>query len=215
MNRLLIIGAGGLGREVLDWALHTQESRREWIVGGFLDANSSALVGKGVAVNVIGDPMTFDYCQSDRAVIAIGEPCARRRIATQLVARGVRFASVIHPTVLTGTNSRIGEGCILCPRVVISTNATIGAHVIINCASIVAHDTVVEDYCTISAAADITGNARVESGALLGSHACITPGSVVGKQAMVGAGSVVVGRVAPNSTVMGVPARTILRNERG
>ena len=42
-NRLLIVGAGGFGREVLQWALDIQsQGDVDWEVGGFLDANRKA-----------------------------------------------------------------------------------------------------------------------------------------------------------------------------
>ena len=42
-HRLLIIGAGGFGRELLGWALGVPPGARDWAIGGFLDANPAAL----------------------------------------------------------------------------------------------------------------------------------------------------------------------------
>ena len=37
MNRLLIVGAGNFGREVMDWALAVPQEKRDWELEGFLD----------------------------------------------------------------------------------------------------------------------------------------------------------------------------------
>jgi acetyltransferase-like isoleucine patch superfamily enzyme len=52
---------------------------------------------------------------------------------------------------------------------------------------------------------------RVCRGASIGSGAAILCGITIGERALVGAGAVVTKDVAPNATVAGVPARTLLR----
>ncbi len=43
MKRLLIVGAGGYGKEVLFWAKHIQKENNLWEEIGFIDDNPDAI----------------------------------------------------------------------------------------------------------------------------------------------------------------------------
>ncbi|MFC1453932.1 acetyltransferase [Verrucomicrobiota bacterium] len=209
MKRLLIIGAGGFGREVLRWALDLPSVSRDWEVGGFLDANPKALAGYVCPYPVLADPITYRPETTDRFVCAIGKPSAKMALCNALNKRGAEFISLIHPTAIIGDQCTIGKGCIICPGVVITTDVSIGNFVTINLHSTIGHDAVIGDGCTLSAHVDITGFASLGQCVFLGSHASILPSAKVGNFAVVGAGSVVLKRVKPGVTVMGVPTKQI------
>ena len=137
MRRLLIVGAGGFGREVFSWALHTNVNDRDWEIGGFLDSNSKALDGFGFKIGIVGDPLTYNPLEGDVFVCAIGDPKTRLRLCRDLKSRGARFLTLIHPTTVIGLDCRIGEGCILCPGAIITTNVTLGNFVVLNVQSTV------------------------------------------------------------------------------
>ncbi|MBM3883666.1 MAG: transferase [Verrucomicrobia bacterium] len=209
--KLLIVGAGGLGREVLAWALARQEASGDWEVGGFLDANPRAIEGTGCGLPILGDPSGFRPSPDHRFVGAVGDPATRLGLCEELRRRGARFVSVIHPSALVGESSRVGEGAVICPGAIVSVNATIGDFVVLNMNATVGHDAVIGAGCTIGCHADVTGTVSLARGVLLGNHATVLPGVVVGDYAVVGAGSVVVRNVAARTTVIGVPGRTLLR----
>ena len=209
-NRLLIIGAGGFGREVLQWALDIQkQSDVEWEVGGFLDANQKAFEQFDIEIPIVGDSADWQPSPEDRFICAIGDPTIRLRICRELQQRGAQFVSLRHPTAIVGSRCQIGTGTILCPGVTVTVDATIGDFVILNVRSCVGHDAYVGDGCTINDFCDITGNAKLGEGVFLGSHSSITPSAKVGDYARVGAGSVVVRRVRAHTTVMGPTAKRI------
>lgn len=209
MKRLLIVGAGGFGREVFSWALHTNVKDRDWEVGGFLDSNPKALDGYGFKIGILGDPLAYTPLERDVLVCAIGNPAIRLRLCRDLKARGARFLTLIHPTAVIGLDCTIGEGCILCPGAILTTNVTLGNFVVLNVHSTVGHEAVIGDGCTLSGHADVTGNTTLGEGVFLGSHASVLPSAKVGDYAVVGAGSVVLRKVRAHSTVVGVPAKQI------
>ena len=209
-NRLLIIGAGGFGREVLQWAEDVQNQIEvDWEVAGFLDANSKALEDFEIDLPVLGSPETWQPLPEDRFVCAIGDPTIRLRICRELQNRGAEFVSLVHPSAIVGSRCRIGVGTILCPGVTVTVDATVGDFVILNVRSCVGHDACVGDGCTVNDFCDITGNAKLGEGVFLGSHSSVTPSASVGDFARVGAGSVVVRRVRSRTTVMGPTAKRI------
>ncbi len=209
MAKLIIIGAGGFGREVLEWALDQQAESSVWKVIGFLDSNPHALNHFDCDLPILGSPESFAPSPSHLFVCAIGNPAVRLRIAEMLSALGAAFTNVIHPSAYVSRRCRIGVGCIICPGAIISANATLGNHVVLNMHGTVAHDSVLAHGATLACHADVTGAAVLERGAMLGSHASVMPRVRVGTFGMVGAGSVAYKDVPPHTTVVGVPARPV------
>lgn len=207
MKRLVIIGAGGFGREVFNWACDVVQ--QEWCIGGFLDQNAMALAGFSGFPPIIGDPATYVPCEQDVFVCAIGDPKTKLRLSNSIQERGGCFISLIHPTSVVGTTCNWGQGCIFCPGSVVTANVSLGSFVTINLCATVGHDACIGDGCTLSGHADVTGAATLGRGVFLGSHAVVLPKAKVGDYATVGAGSVVLRSVKAHSTVFGVPAKMI------
>lgn len=209
MQQLFIIGAGGFGREVLEWALAMPAAGRDWQVAGFLDDYADALKGHDLPVSMVGTPGEHAVRSNHLFICALGDPRQRVAYATSMRQRGGQFINIIHPTVSIGRNCRIGQGCILCPHVVVTCNVTLEDFVVVNCCSVVGHDAVVGEGATLSPHCTVAGRVRLGGGVFLGSHASILPKAVVEDFAVVGAGSVVLRRAAAHTTVMGVPAKQL------
>jgi sugar O-acyltransferase (sialic acid O-acetyltransferase NeuD family) len=209
-RKLLIIGAGGLGREVYGWAKQIASATGDWSVAGFLDANPAALDGFSMDCAVLGDPQQHVPQHDEVFLCAVGDPKTRIRLGRELKARGGRFVNLIHPTAIVGVGSTLGESVILCPYTAVTAHATLGDFVLLNLHATVGHDAVLGDGCTLSGHCDVTGGAHLGEGVFLGSHAVVLPKAKVGDYAVVGAGSVVLRSVPAHTTVMGVPAQTLL-----
>lgn len=211
MNRLLVVGAGGLGREVVSWSLQIPSTMRDWELGGVLDLVKEPWDVYGLPAQIIGCPDTYEFAATDRAVVAVGDPSLRLRIAESLTNRGVRFANVIHPSVTMGFDVRWGTGCMFFPNAIVSTNVTIGNHVLLNSQSMVGHDAKVGDGCTLCGHAEINGHVTLGKACFLGSHASVLPNAHVGDRCVIGAGSVAMRSVEEGTTLFGVPGRTVFR----
>jgi sugar O-acyltransferase (sialic acid O-acetyltransferase NeuD family) len=209
-KRLLIIGAGGFGREILAWAEDVQRAgTADWSVFGFLDANQQALDGFDIDQPIVGDPATYQPSAGDCFVCAIGDPKIKLDVCRALQERGANFINLIHPTAIIGPRCILGTGTILCPFAAITVDAMLGDFVTLNLRAGVGHDVIVGHGCTLNAFCDVTGGAKLGDGVFLGSHAVIAPRVHVGEFAKVGAGSVVVRRIKDYASVMGVPAKRI------
>lgn len=208
MKRCLVVGAGGFGREALSWALHVDQS--DWRLEGFLDANPDATNGKFAAFPVVGDPARWKPASDEVFIAGIGDPATRLRVCGELMAKGAQFLTIVHPSVIFAPETEIGLGCVVAPNAVISANVKLGDFVLVNIAASLGHDSCVGEGTTISCHCDIMGFASVGRCCFLGSHASILPAKKVGDYAIVGAGSVVVRNVHARTTVMGVPAQTLV-----
>ena len=207
MKKLLIIGAGGFGREVLEYARDIQEAgQADWEIGGFLDDNLKALDHYSYEYQVVDT--IKDHTISDAYVYlcAIGDPKTKLAIGRKFLEDGANFINLIHPTAYIGRTSKMGINVVLCPGSKITTDVTLGNFVAVDVNAVCSHDSKIGDGCTISHFCDITGFASLGEGVFLGSGACICPSVSVGDYARIGAGSVVLKDVGAGELAYGVPA---------
>ena len=209
MKRLIIVGAGGFGREVLAWALEHPDCGAVWEPVGFLDDNAAALDGFDCGLSVLGPIDGHEPEPEIYYVCAIGAPSIKRGVCEALLAVGAEFIQLVHPSVILGPRIVLGPGVVLCPRVTLTTDIQIGAFVAINCHSSVGHDVVIGDWATVSGHCDLTGGCGLSEEAFLGSGARILPLKQVAARSYVGAGSVVIRSTRPGQRVFGNPALPI------
>jgi len=202
---LLLYGAGGHGRVVLDAARAT-----EWFeVRGFLDDDPGRWGDLVHGAAVLGglDVLRGSDAQPCVVVVSIGDGEARQRVARHVQALGLSCATIIHPQAVVGSGAVLGEGTILLPLAVVHTDASVGRHVIVNTAAVVEHDAVIGDFAHLSPGVTLGGGVQVGAESHLGLGACVVPGVCIGRGVTVAAGAVVVDDVADGTAVAGVPAR--------
>lgn len=204
---VLVVGAGGHGRVVASVA--AAAGRR---VLGFLD-DDPTLTGRQIdGFPVIGtseDAERIVAAASDpvEAVVGIGDNRLRRSIAQRL---RVPWATLIHPFSWVHSSAQLGPGTVVCAGTIVQPGAHVGAHVILNTSTGVEHDCVIGDYAHL-AVSHVAGAVVIEEGAFLGVGTKVIPQLRVGEWAIVGAGAVVIRDVRPGATVVGVPAKELLR----
>jgi len=212
MSALVVVGASGCGREVLDIveAINCSLGEPRYHVRGVVDDNPSDLNRDRLRVRGYEWLGTVDQWiaegNQEEYVIGIGSPQIRKAIVDKIADRHQPVEPLIHPTAIIGSLSTIGRGAIICPGAILTTNITIGRHSIINFGATVGHDTTIGDYVTVNPVAAISGSVTLEDEVLVGAHAVILEGRTVGKMGIVGAAACVVKSVAPGVTVRGVPA---------
>ena len=150
---------------------------------------------------------TFANGEVEHAVIAIGEPGLRRRIAERLESHSIDCPVLIHPKTLQSRDSVvIGAGSIICAGTILTVDIRVGRHVHLNLDCTVGHDAVIQDYVTMSPGVHISGNVTIGAGAFLGTGSCVLENLNIGEGAVVGGAALVNRDVPPNVTVVGVPA---------
>ena len=211
MKRLIILGAGGFGREVLQYSMDIKKanSKNAWDIYGFLDDNQSSLDNYGCEYPIIGKISEHRVSDCNVYICAIGDTAIKMKICREFISKGAQFINIIHPSAYIGRKCKIGFGNVLCPNSVLTSDVTIGNFVFINCHANCGHDSVVKDGCTISPFCDITGYVNLDEGVFLGSHVAICPSVSIGKYSKIGAGAAVISNIPSNCTAVGVPAKVI------
>lgn len=202
---LLIVGAGGFGREVLTYI---QDDNPLFAVKGFLDGRRHALDGYGRDVGIVGDPMTYVPEPGDVFMAALGDPRQRFKYTETLRDRHhVDFATVIHARANVARHTHIRHGCIIAPNAGISCDVDIGEFTCIQEYTVIGHDAQIGNWCQINSHCTIAGGARIGNFVTIHPNCVITAGARIGDGVTVGAGSVVMGNVPAGITVLGNPAR--------
>lgn len=209
MKTLLIVGAGGLGRETYQWVLDQEKAEKRWDDIGFLDDNLHALDNYKISAKIVGTVKDYEPKAGEEVICAIGDAEVIADIYPVLLDKGAVFATVIHPTALLADTCEIGKGVIVGPYAIISTDAKIADFSVVNSYVSVGHDVSVGKGCVISGFSDLMGFSALEEGVFLGSGARLLPSVRVAANARVGAGSIVLKNVKANTTVFGNPAKII------
>ncbi len=208
MKNLIIVGAGGCGREVLQWCKDINKEKETWIISGFIDDDLKALDGYECDYRIIGTIKEWQPKENEAFALAIAGPETKRAVVNLLESKGAEFVTVIHPRSLISSFTHIGKGSIVYPGARMSPNSSIGDFVTLLDTG-VGHDAIVEDYATISACCAVMRSVYICSEAFIGANAVLMPNIKIGHSAYVGAGSVVIRNVRDNYKVFGNPAKRI------
>ena len=216
MKQVAIFGASGFGREVMPLA------RQQWAASGelyqlvFVDDHLPAAECNGHRVLTYAE--WLDQPASSRHInIAIANSAVRQKLVERCKADGVQFFEVRAANVVQLDDVQLGEGAILSSFVHLTSNTRVGQHFHANIYSYVAHDCVIGDYVTFAPGVKCNGNVVVDDHAYIGTGAVLKQGQpnhplVIGRGAVVGMGAVVTKSVAPGVTVVGNPAKPLVKN---
>jgi sugar O-acyltransferase (sialic acid O-acetyltransferase NeuD family) len=206
-ERLVVAGAGGSGRELLDIV----EAAGGYEIVGVVDdspsdANLQRLRERGIPM--LGSSAEW-LARGERVhyLIGIEHPPIRSRLDALFRDAGDVPATVVHPAAIIGTRSTFGPGTVIGPGAVISTNVTTGRHVHILANATIGHDTTVGEHSSVWPSGVLSGEVRIGTGVIVGAGALVLPCLTVGDGAFVGAAACVVRDVPPDTVVKGVPAR--------
>ncbi len=210
MKDIVIIGAGGLGREVAWLIEDINKNKREWNILGFVDDNMQ----KGKVVNgyeVLGNIKLIEKAKGIYYTCAIADVRNRKRIVEKLENNlEIKAATLIHPsTYIDYTHTTLGEGCIVCAGSVISVNTKISRFNIVDWNCTIGHDVLCKDFVTLYPGVNISGYCTICECVEIGTGVKIIQKKMIGKNSIVGAGSVIIKDIKENVTVVGVPGKII------
>lgn len=212
-HKLLLIGAGGHCKVVLDMLLEF----KEYEITGIIDRKER--VGDDLfGVRVIGTDSDLSKLRkkgighSFVSVGSIGDASLRAKLHNLAAKAGFIFPNLIHPSALVSLRADLGTGNYVAPGVIINAGARIGDGCILNTGVIIEHDCVVEDFAHISPGAILNGGVTVGGGSHIGAGSVVIQNLNIGANTIIGAGSVVTKNVRRDMVAYGNPCKERKKN---
>ena len=144
--------------------------------------------------------------------IAVASPLTRQFLAGRCAEADIQLIEARAANVVAMDDVILGDGACLSPFVTLTSNIRIGRCFHANLYSYVEHDCVIGDFVTLAPGAKVNGNVTIGDLAYIGSGAVIRQGVTIGKGAVVGMGAVVTRDVLPGVTVVGNPAKPLIKD---
>lgn len=203
MEHLIIIGAGGYSKSVVD-----SVDPYNFVIEGFIDEFSESTHHLGFPIiashlEELNDKEKYVY------FIAIGNNERRKVWFDKLKEQNLRMVNVVDRSAIVSPNAKLGTGCFIGKLAVVNSQAVLGDNCIINSRALVEHGCTVADHVNISTNAVINGDVHVGTGSFVGSSSVTIGQKSIGDWSTIGAGAVVIHNVENHVTVAGVPATVI------
>lgn len=209
MKRLIIIGAGNIGKIVCEYARLMKEYKTEWDIAGYLEFTDKEITVDPAYPAVIGSIEEYQPQTNDVFVCSYANVEERERSVALLKSKNAQFINIIHPTANILSTNKMGVGNVIGAFTTISVNTTIGNHCVIQDHCNVGHDSVIGDYSHLYVGNIVCGFNTLGESTTVFTGSVIYPKLKVGSKAGIGAGSVVMRSVKPETTVMGNPAKKL------
>ena len=209
--KIVIVGAGGHGRVLLDILRHNHQFE----IAGFLDSNTALHRKIMDGLEILGDISLiprFAELGIGGAIIAIGDNRIRNAYAEAFDNAAVSLVSAIHPSANIAETAQIGKNVVIAAGANVCTLVKVEDSTILNTGCIIDHESVIHHAVHICPGVRIAGHVTVKPFAFVGIGATIIQGITIGQAAIIGAGAVVVRDVPDFSTVVGIPAHVIKRS---
>src|SRR5690554_1397162 len=209
MTDIIIVGASGLGREVA-WLAE----RAGVTVAGFLDDDFELQGCEFYHKPVLGVIDEWYKHSHYQFVIAIASPKIKQEVLKRMLSKGVpKFATLIDPSVqINLSETRVGKGTVICAGTVCTADTEIGSHCVVNKLCSIGHDATIQDFAVLAPQVMLGGHTVIGQGAEIGAASLVRQGLNIAPGSVVGMGAVVTKDVPPGVTVIGNPARPLIKS---
>ena len=200
---MIIYGAGGHGRVVIDAALSGG-----LVVARVLDDSPKNTFLYGIP---LARPDESHWRPSGQwnFIIAVGQNSTRASLFRKMCELHGTPINVTHPKAVLSERCQLSSGIIAMAGVVVNPGARIGYNVILNTLCSVDHDCIVGDHVHLCPGVHLCGNVSVGELTMVGAGVIVIPGVRIGRACEIGAGAVVTHDIPDNSLAIGVPAKVV------
>ena len=207
MEKLILIGAGGHAKSIID-SIDTNK----YELVGFIDQSSEEKSCMELPI-IAHDLEELENKEDYTYFVAIGNNEIRKNWYNKLKENNLKVATIIDKTAIIAKTAVVGEGTFVGKLAIINSEAVVGNNTIVNTKALIEHCCKVGSHVHISTNSVLNGDVEVGEGTFVGSSSVIIPQHKIGKWATVGAGAAVIHDVDDYTTVVGVPAKPLIKEK--
>ena len=182
MEKLLLIGAGGFGRAVLEHASFLYDC-------AFLDDGNAKIIDGVQVIGKTADMASF-FPEYKLLLVTIGNNALREKLYARAAAIGYTFPNLIHPSAYISPHATLGYGVIILNNAVVQNGAKVGSGTILNPGVEAHHDSTIGDYCLIYTNSAIRSLTHVGNRVWIGSTVTVSTSATVPDDTVIPDGAV-------------------------
>lgn len=207
MAKVIIFGAGGHGKVVLDILMEANAD-----ILGFIDEDQNKIGQEISGFTVLGNWSYLKKDSSVRIALGIGDNKIRKTIFDQAKKMGLPIASAIHPKAVVSRQARLGEGVVIMPGAVVNAGVTLEEGVVVNTGATVDHDCYLKRFSQVWPGSHLAGAVKIGEYSYVGTGSSVIQNITIGSNSIIGAGAAVVTDIPSNVVAAGIPAKILRRN---
>lgn len=206
MENLIVIGAGGFSKSVID-ALDGSKYNLVGFIDSFKTGNHQGYNILSNSIEEIEDKENYIY------FIGIGDPKARKIYFEKLKKYNLKLANIIDKTAILSRNITLGEGIFIGKMAIVNADVILEDNVVLNTRVLIEHGNQIGAHTNISTNSVLNGDVKVGSQTFIGSCTVVNGQISIGSNSIIGSGSVVIRNIEERVVVAGSPTRLIRRIE--
>lgn len=205
MKRLVVIGAGGFSKTIID-----SIDFEQYDLIGYVDEGRG---GEHLGKPIFGPDVTYvpeyrDCCY----YICFGNNATRKKWYNRVKGMRLELVNIIDQSAFISPSAVIGEGNFIGKNSIVNAYSRVGDNNIINEFTLIAPSVYIGDHCNVAPNVSVSGEVTIGSETFIGTTAAINGQLSIGHNVTIGSGASVINSIEPYCTAVGVPAKIIKRD---
>ena len=200
-----IVGYSGHAYVIIDILLSAGRLVTAYCDSDEKEFNPYHLEYLGKESDVINKLKRFDF------FACVGHNGIREKIHTSLSQYLGNPINAIHPSAVISSSVKMSDGIMIAANATLNPLVEIGRGVICNTSTSIDHECIIGDFSHIAPGVVLCGNVTIGRSSFIGANSVIRQGVTVGNNVIIGAGTVVVKDIPDGMTVVGNPARMLVK----
>ena len=183
MKNIVIIGAGDLGKELVWLIEEINKVKPTYLILGFLDDDLGKNDYSFCGYRVLGGTDKIEELNAVTpfsAVLAIQNGSVRKKIV-DAHPEFDQWETIIHPTAVIASSTKVGRGCVFFPQVTVSVDTYLGNFGLYYIHATVCNDCWISNYVSVMANASISEHVEVMAETVISANRCIKPHTKLGR----------------------------------